>query len=53
MKRAKKVHIKPRNSLAMDPVLRKGGAHQRVDKRAARALLKARQRREAKDQLES
>jgi len=44
MKRAKKARLKPRNPLAVDPLLRKGGAHQRVDKRAARARLKSRQR---------
>ncbi|MCX7175565.1 MAG: hypothetical protein NT159_16890 [Proteobacteria bacterium] len=46
MKRAKQIRIKPRNPLAADPLLRKGGAHQRIDKRAARARLKSRQRRE-------
>lgn len=32
---------KPRNPLATDPLLAKGGAHVRRDKRAARALQKA------------
>lgn len=50
MKRAKQPRLKPRNPLALDPLLRKGGAHQRVDKRAARARLKARLRREAREQ---
>lgn len=52
MKRAKKIRLKPRNPLAVDPLLRKGGAHQRVDKRAARARLKARQLREARKLIE-
>ena len=33
--------IKPRNPLALDPLLKKGGSHQRKDKRACRARLKA------------
>jgi hypothetical protein len=33
--------IKPRNLLALDPLLKKGGAHQRKDKRASRARQKA------------
>ena len=52
MKRARKNRLKPRNPLAVDPLLRKGGAHQRVDKRAARARLKARQRREGRNLIE-
>jgi hypothetical protein len=43
MKRAKRlVHttLKPRNPLAADPLLGKGGAHQRTDKRARRARQK-------------
>lgn len=42
MKRAKKQKqvLKPRNPLALDPLLAKGGAHQRRDKRAARARQK-------------
>jgi len=42
MKRAKR--IKPRNLLASAPLLKKGGAHARKDKRAARARQKAAQR---------
>jgi hypothetical protein len=42
MKRARK--IKPRNPLAQAPILKKGGPHQRHDKRAERARLKARLR---------
>ena len=41
MKRAKQRLIKPRNPLAQDPLLKKGGAHQRKDKRASRARQKA------------
>ncbi len=41
MKRARQRTIRPRNPLAMDPLLRKGGAHQRKDKRASRARQKA------------
>jgi hypothetical protein len=32
--------IKPRNPLALDPLLSKGGRHQRKDKRGSRARLK-------------
>ena len=39
MKRAKR--IKPRNPLAVVPLMKKGGAHARKDKRASRARLKA------------
>ena len=44
MKRAKQRPlrpIKPRNLVAIDPLLQKGGAHQRKDKRASRARQKA------------
>ena len=44
MKRAKQRPrrlLKPRNFLAIDPLLKKGGAHQRKDKRASRARHKA------------
>ena len=41
MTRAKQRLLKPRNPLAIDPLLKKGGAHQRKDKRASRARLKA------------
>lgn len=44
MKRAKRMPrpplIKPRNPLATDPLLKKGGAHARRDKRACRARRK-------------
>lgn len=39
MKRAKKNPLKPRNPIARDPLMGKGGAHQRRDKRACRARL--------------
>ncbi|MCX7149730.1 MAG: hypothetical protein NTY05_10035 [Rhodocyclales bacterium] len=48
MKRAKQRPsrpLKPRNPLALDPLLKKGGAHQRKDKRASRARQKAALRR--------
>lgn len=48
MKRAKRRtprQIKPRNLLALDPLLRKGGAHLRKDKRASRARQTAAARR--------
>ncbi|MDP2809834.1 MAG: hypothetical protein Q8O34_06755 [Rhodocyclaceae bacterium] len=41
MKRARQRPIRPRNLLALDPLLKKGGAHQRKDKRASRARQKA------------
>jgi hypothetical protein len=41
MKRAKQRLLKPRNPLAVDPLLKKGGAHQRKDKRAGRSRQKA------------
>ncbi len=44
MKRARK--IKPRNPLATAPLLKKGGAHARKDKRAARARQRALLRRQ-------
>jgi len=49
MKRAKQSgHLKPRNLVATSPLLKKGGAHQRVDKRACRARQKVRVRDELK-----
>jgi hypothetical protein len=42
VKRAKQTgRIKPRNPLALAPLLKKGGKHARQDKRAARARQKA------------
>jgi len=49
MKRAKQRLLKPRNPLALDPLLQKGGAHQRQDKRASRARQKAALRRRSDD----
>lgn len=37
----KKLEVSRRNPLAVAPIMRKGGAHQRVDKRASRARQKA------------
>lgn len=45
MKRARQRAIKPRNPLAIDPLLKKGGPHRRKDKRASRARQKAASRR--------
>lgn len=50
MKRAKQRQIKPRNPVAVAPILRKGGVHQRQDKRATRARQKARLRRDINDE---
>lgn len=49
MKRAKQRIVRPRNPLALDPLLQKGGAHQRKDKRASRARQKAALRRRSED----
>ena len=46
MKRAKRSGMKPRNFLAMAPILKKGGTHQRTDKHASRARQKAAMRRD-------
>lgn len=43
MKRAKR-QIRPRNPLAVVPLLKKGGPHARQDKRASRARQKAQAR---------
>jgi hypothetical protein len=51
MKRARQRRIiKPRNPVAVAPLLGKGGVHQRRDKRAARALQTARLRRLLEDE---
>jgi hypothetical protein len=47
MKQAKQRKIRPRNTAAIAPIMKKGGPHQRVDKRASRARRKAQLRREA------
>jgi len=49
MKRARQRAIKRRNPLATAPLLKKGGTHQRKDKRASRARQKAQLRRAAAD----
>lgn len=49
MKRAKQRVIRPRNPVATAPLLKKGGAHQRKDKRASRARQKAALRHRADD----
>jgi hypothetical protein len=49
MKQAKQRRVKPRNPLALAPVMKKGGPHQRVDDRASRARKNAALRRELKD----
>lgn len=49
MRRARKRPLRPRNPVAIAPLLGKGGAHQRKDKRASRARQKARARRENGD----
>ena len=53
MKRAKQIkqmrqhrRIRPRNPLALDPLLKKGGPHQATGKHASRARRKAQQRRQ-------
>ncbi|MBK9021824.1 MAG: hypothetical protein IPL72_18290 [Sulfuritalea sp.] len=46
MKRARQRILKPRNPLAIAPLLKKGGAHQRQDKRASRARQKSALRRQ-------
>ena len=46
MKRAKQRRIKPRNPVAVATILKKGGAHARIDKRASRARQKAQLKRE-------
>ncbi|HTY03717.1 MAG TPA: hypothetical protein VMC81_08310 [Rhodocyclaceae bacterium] len=52
MKRTKlrKLSLKPRNPLAVAPVMKKGGAHQRQDKRASRARQQSRWRRALSDE---
>lgn len=53
MKRAKRLPhapFKPRNPLATDPLLAKGGAHQRTDKRARRARQKQEMLRQLKEE---
>ncbi len=49
MKRAKQRPIRPRNPVAVDPLLKKGGAHQPRGKKASRARQKARFLRDQRD----
>lgn len=49
MKRARQRRIKPRNPVAVEPLLRKGGAHQLRGKKAHRAKQKARFLRDQRD----
>jgi hypothetical protein len=49
MKRARQRTIRPRNPLALDPLLKKGGVHARTDKRASRARQKAALRRRTEE----
>ncbi|HMM53584.1 MAG TPA: hypothetical protein PKC23_01055 [Candidatus Desulfobacillus sp.] len=49
MKRARRRRLKPRNPLALDPLLGKGGVHQAKGKKAARARQKARFLRDQRD----
>ncbi len=46
MKRAKQLHLKPRNPLVAAVMQKKAGAHRRKDKRAERARQRAQSRRE-------
>lgn len=51
MKRAKQhpPHLKPRDPGALNPLLNKGGAHARRDKKAKRALLRERDLRQIRE----
>jgi hypothetical protein len=46
VKRAKQRRLKPRNPVAVAPIMKKGGAHQHTDKRASRARQNARLRKQ-------
>jgi hypothetical protein len=52
MKKIKQKKLKTvrRNALAIAPIMKKGGPHQRLDKRATRARRTARLRRELKNE---
>jgi hypothetical protein len=45
--RQKKQKVSRRNTLAVAPIMKKGGPHQRLDKRASRARQKAQFHRES------
>ncbi len=49
----KKLKVSRRNTLAVAPIMKKGGPHQRVDKRASRARQKAGIRKAISDAAES
>lgn len=49
MKRAKQRKVRRRYTLAVAPIMKKGGPHQRLDKRASRARQKARLKKEVSD----
>ena len=53
MKRARQRKLKPRNPVATMPILKKGGAHKRHDKRADRATLGARLKAQLRDEQET
>jgi hypothetical protein len=46
----KKLKVSRRNTLAVAPIMKKGGPHQRTDKRASRARQQARLRRALSDE---
>jgi hypothetical protein len=48
--RQRKLKVRPRNTAAIAPIMKKGGPHQRVDKRASRARQSARLRRSFSDE---
>lgn len=50
MKRARQRKLKPRNPVAQSPLLKKGGAHQREDKRASRARQRTELRKRLKEE---
>jgi hypothetical protein len=51
--RRKKLTVSRRNTLAIAPIMKKGGPHQRLDKRAARARQAARLRKALSDEAGS
>jgi hypothetical protein len=48
--RQKKLKVSRRNTLVVAPIMKKGGPHQRIDKRAPRARQAARLRRVLSDE---
>ncbi|HSS46807.1 MAG TPA: hypothetical protein VLL03_05270 [Burkholderiales bacterium] len=51
MKSSRKTPLKRRNRVALSPLLRKGGAHALQNKKAKRALQKARLRKTLAEEL--